>query len=401
MAGITVSSKKPPVCPVCGASNPAGSATCASCGVALGRTASGAQMDNVLEDLLAAPAPPSEGPAEADESLDVEEEIIDELLDSLRVEGRTSSLRIACPMCSKEVAAEATRCEHCGTEFEEVVLEASSAPSVTAPPVPAPVPAALSKPAKPKRWKGPRDDIPVAATPTESEPKISGFSARLTDLVVGGTCASLVGVFVLFRLYAWSTLMTDPVPIAVFLGVAVAGMAAGLAVFRLSTSYLAQGDRLVKEGRYQEALAFFDRAARMGHRPSNAWTSKGVALKRLGRLDDALHAQQVAVRLDAENEIAWCNLGDLHFRKENFEKALESYDRALEIRPRYAIAWNNKGAALARMNRFEEARECHDRAVKLQPKYVVAWLNRGEVLARLGEREEAQRCLERARALGA
>ncbi|MGQ0797748.1 MAG: tetratricopeptide repeat protein [Methanobacteriota archaeon] len=394
-------SEKPLVCPVCGASNPVGSTTCASCGVALGRTQAGVQMDTVLQDLLAAPAPPSEAPAQADESLDVEDEIVDELLDSLRVEGRESSLRIECPMCGKEVAAEATRCEHCGTEFEEVVLEASAAADVAAPPVLAPLPVAAPKPAKPKRAKGSREDIPVAATPTESEPKVSRFSARLTDLVVGGTCAALVGVFVLLRVYAWSTLMTDPLPIVVFLGVAAAGMVAGLVVFRLSTSYLAQGDRLVKAGRYQEALVFFDRAARMGHRPSNAWTSKGVALKRLGRLDDALRAQEVAVRLDPHNEIAWCNLGDLHFRKEDFGKALESYDKALEIRPRYAIAWNNKGAALARMNRFDQARDCHDRAVKLQPKYVVAWLNRGEVLARLGEREEAQRCLERAQALGA
>lgn len=383
-------------CRVCGSPNPPDVALCTTCGVPLERGEAIQGVDALLQDLLrpGTAQPPSKATAE---SLDLDAEIVDELLDSLLVEEPSAArevIRIECPLCGHVVAADATRCDNCGSLFEEVVLE---------PPPPLAEPTAPARssppPAKPSHEV---PAIPVAARPTESgeEGRVL-LSGRLIDLVVGATSAALVLTFFGLRLYSWSAVASDPMPLAIFLGIAAAGMAAGVALFRLSTSLLAQGDRLVKEGRYQDAVAYFDRAIRMGHRPSNAWTSRGVAMKRLGRIDDALRCQQMAVRLDPGNEIAWCNLGDLHFRVEDYGKALEAYDKAIEIRPRYAIAWNNKGAVLARMSRFEEARACHDRAVKLQPRYVAAWLNRGEILARLGEREEAQRCLERARALGA
>lgn len=391
-------------CRVCGTMNPVGATACGTCGVSLARAETIERFDGLLEDLLGsagvdAPYDPKGRPA--NESLDLDAEIVDELLDSLRVDEGPAGLEgltVECPLCSTEVPADATRCDHCGSEFEDVVL----APQGSAEPATPATPSATPPSRRETRARTRSTEIPVGAVPTE--PSSRGkllLTGRLIDLVVFGTAAALVAVFVGLRLYSWSSIGSDPLPLAVFLSIAIAGMGAGFLLFRLSTSLIAQGDRLVKEGRYPEAVAYFDRAIRMGHRPSNAWTSKGVAMKRVGRLDEAVRCQQMAVRLDPENEIAWCNLGDLYFRLEDYPKALESYDRAIGIRPRYAIAWNNKGAALARMNRFEEARACHDRAVQLQPRYVAAWLNRGEVLARLGERDEAQKCLERARALGA
>src|SRR2546428_129951 len=184
-----------------------------------------------------------------------------------------------------------------------------------------------------------------------------------------------------------------------FAGIAGGGMLAALLLFRISNSAVAQGDHLVKQGRYQEALTHYERAIRLVRRPSYAWTSRGVAMRYLGRIDEALRCHENAIRLDAENEVAWCNLGTVYFKKGLLAKALDCYDRAIKIRPKYAIAWNNKGVVYARMNRFEDADKCHAKATKLRPEYVAAWLNRGEVLARLGAREEAEKCLERARSI--
>ncbi|OGS48577.1 MAG: hypothetical protein A3K68_05500 [Euryarchaeota archaeon RBG_16_68_13] len=383
-------------CPVCGAANDADADACTACGVALTDAASQGHVDELLKDLLG-PGPETVplSPAAADD-LNLDAEIVDELLDSIMIDEGASGVKIECPLCGSEVAAEATRCARCGAEFEDVKL----------PPVPAQGPStgppmsevAASENVEPEAAR----EIPVASTLTEPGKKASLLvHGRIVDFVVGGTVAGLVAVFLLFQMYSWSVLSSDATPLIAFLAVASAGMTAGFIVFRLSTNALAQGDRLVKSGRYQEALSHYDRAIRMGYRPSNAWTSRGVAMKRLDRLDEALRCQSMATKIDPENEIAWCNLGDVYFRTGAYAKALESYDRAIKVRPKYAIAWNNKGAALARMNRFEEARDCHDRAVSLAPKYVAAWLNRGEILARLGDRDGAQRCLERARALGA
>jgi len=242
--------------------------------------------------------------------------------------------------------------------------------------------------------------VPVSATPAETETgKLLRISGRMFDFVTFGSVAALAGTFVGFRMYQSLFDAANPLPTIVFAGIASAGMIAALLLFRLSNSEVAQGDRLVKQGRHQEALLHYDRAIRMVRRPSYAWTSRGVAMKYLGRVDDALRCHENAIRLDPENEVAWCNLGTVYFKKGQLGKALECYDKAIHLRPKYAIAWNNKGVVLARMNQFEEANRCHGKATSLRPTYVAAWLNRGEVLARLGAHDEAQRCVEQARSI--
>ena len=353
-------------CPVCGAVNPAGERECGACGFALAEAASPGRVDSLLEDLpdLANGAPVEAVPPDlsADEPDDVDQEVAEQLFDSLLVEMQ--------PSATAEAQAIRSR-------------------------------AALSIAAEPSREEvAPIERIPVLATPEDTEGrKLERLSGRMFDFVTFGCLGGLLAVFVGFRMYANLFDPRNLLPIALFAAVAVGGMAAGLVLFHLSNSEVAQGDRLVKAGRYQDALSHYDRAIRMVRRPSYAWTSRGVATKYLGRLEEALRCHENAIRLDPENEVAWCNLGTVYFKRGELGKALECYEKAIKIRPRYAIAWNNKGVVLARMNRCEDADVCHAKATKLRPEYVAAWLNRSEVLARLGAREEAQACLEKARAI--
>ncbi len=351
------------LCRVCGAVNPAGETECGACGFALREAPSGEHVDALLEDLLELPeAPPPPAASDDPEADDVDQEVAEQLFDSLLVEIQPSPSEASTDVRSR---------------------------------------AALSVDARPADEEvGDIERIPVLATPEEAEGrKLPRLSGRMFDLVTFGTVGALAAVFVGFRMYINPLDTTKPLPIGVFIGVALAGMIAALALFRLSNGEVAQGDRLVKAGRYQEAIGHYERAIRMVRRPSYAWTSRGVAMKYLGRLDEALRCHENAIRLDPENEVAWCNLGTVYFRKGELGKALECYDKAIAVRPRYAIAWNNQGVVLARMNRFQEADACHAKATKLRPEYVAAWLNRGEVLARLGAREEAQKCLDKARAI--
>jgi len=388
-------------CSVCGAPNPPGSKFCNECGVEIKLKpelpAEEVEIDKLLEDLIEIETTPE---AEEDESLDLDKEIVDELLDSLLLETEAipeeeeaeevveaevpvGVQEFECPMCGTTLPVDATVCTGCGAEFEEVVEEPVEA-----------VPEERAPPAEVKPEAPPKVEI------AEVEPaKLRILSGRLIDLTVGVTVAVMVIYFLALGMYQLDSL--NPVNVGIFFTIAGVGTLIGFALFQISTSAMTQGDRLNKEGRYAEAIEFYNRAIRTGSKPATAWTSKGVAYKRLGMYAEALKCHDIALKLDPENEIAWCNKGDVYYRMGNLSRAIECYDKAIELRPRYAIAWNNKGAALARAGKFEEAKKCHDQAIKIRPKYTVAWLNRGEVLVRLGQREEAQKCLERAKALGA
>jgi len=360
-------SDKPTVsCPVCGHYNAADATECGACGFALSNLSPEEKVDAILEDLLdlskvpMAEAKPASPPAP--EESDVDEVAAEELFDSLLVEIQ--------PSPSEE-----------SPEDQSVPEAVEESPPAREVPMDA-------------------ERIPVLATPAETEGrKMIRISGRLFDGVTYASVGGLLAVFIFFRMYANPFDLSAPFPIVLFAAIAAGGMLAAILLFRVSNSAVAQGDHLVKLGRYREALAHYERAIRLVRRPSYAWTSRGVAMRYLGRLDEALRCHENAIRLDPENEVAWCNLGTVYFKKGLLAKALDCYDKAIKIRPKYAIAWNNKGVVYARMNRFADADKCHTKATKLRPEYVAAWLNRGEVLARLGAREEAQKCLERARSI--
>lgn len=373
-------------CSVCGYPNPPGSTTCQECGNRLVPTAEARieeeEIDKLLEDLGEIETPTA--PPREKGGLDIEREIVDELLDSLLVEEEKEVEEVfECPMCGATLAADAVICDSCGVEFEAPLPPEEE----VVPPAPEELPEEEYEPS-----------VKVEVSEVEL-PKMRVLSGRLIDIVVLVTVIALLAVFFSFGMY--SATQITLASLGVFAAVAIAGMTVGLTLFRISTSAMAQGDRLVKEGRYSDAIEYYNRAIRMGSKPSTAWSSKGVAFKRMKEYEEALRCEDIALQMNPNNEFAWCNKGDIYFKMGKFPEAVACYNKALEIRPRYAIAWNNKGAALARLGRFKEARKCHEKAIKLRPRYVAAWLNRGEVLVRLGEREEAQKCLKRAKALGA
>jgi Flp pilus assembly protein TadD len=352
-------------CAVCGHANPPDATVCAACGFALNKLSPEEKVDAILEDLLdLSKAPLTESkpePPPVPDEPDVDETAAEELFDSLLVEIQPSP-------------------------------PAESADDESAAPIKEGRPSTVAT--------VDTERIPVIATPAETEGrKMIRISGRMFDGVTYASVGALLAVFLFFRMYLNPFDFSAPFPILLFAAVAAGGMVAALVLFRISNSAVAQGDRLVKAGRYREALAHYERAIRLVRRPSYAWTSRGVAMRYLGRNDEALRCHENAIRLDPENEVAWCNLGTVYFKKGLLAKALDCYDRAIKIRPKYAIAWNNKGVVYARMNRFADADKCHAKATRLRPEYVAAWLNRGEVLARLGDREEAQKCLERARSI--
>jgi Flp pilus assembly protein TadD len=350
-------------CPICGADNRPDVTVCVACGVTFKQAPSTARVDALLDDLLDLSETPREAPPQVavEEAADVDETVAEELFDSLLVE-----IQPAPRAPAAEISTEVPRPREPSTDL---LTEA--------------------------------EPIPVLATPGETESgKLLGVSGRMFDLVTFGSVGALIAIFAVFRMYETPFDPANLLPTILFAGLAAGGMVSALILFRVSNSEVAQGDRLVKQGRHAEALRHYDRAIRMVRRPSYAWTSRGVAMKYLGRLDDALRCHENAIRLDPTNEVAWCNLGTVYFKKGELGKALECYDKAIHQRPKYAIAWNNKGVVLARMKQFQEADRCHAKATSLRPEYVAAWLNRGEVLARLGAREEAQRCLEKARSIG-
>ena len=80
-----------------------------------------------------------------------------------------------------------------------------------------------------------------------------------------------------------------------------------------------EADYLYAQGKYDEAIGFYDRAIKASPKDAELWNSRGLALCHLGR----------------------------------YKEAIESFDKVLEIDPEAAEAWNNKGDASGKLGRYD------------------------------------------------
>ncbi|NJL43417.1 MAG: tetratricopeptide repeat protein, partial [Pseudanabaena sp. SU_2_4] len=92
-------------------------------------------------------------------------------------------------------------------------------------------------------------------------------------------------------------------------------------------NFLNRGDSLYEQGRYQEALVYYDRAIQLKPDYAHAWNKRGNTLNELKR----------------------------------YQEALASFDRALQLVPNYFEAWYNRGNALDELKRFQEAIASYDK----------------------------------------
>ncbi|NJL45859.1 MAG: tetratricopeptide repeat protein, partial [Leptolyngbyaceae cyanobacterium SM2_3_12] len=146
---------------------------------------------------------------------------------------------------------------------------------------------------------------------------------------------------------------------------------------------LAEGRRLMREGRYDSALIYFNSAieateierikASSSSRPvgginaiaAQAQAQRGHALAMLGQANDAMDSYNYALELDSSTLDAWVGKGRLLTTMGRYEEAIFCFDSALEINQSSAAAWSGKGQALMQMGRQAEGQVCLSQAASL------------------------------------
>jgi len=156
-----------------------------------------------------------------------------------------------------------------------------------------------------------------------------------------------------------------------------------------ATFWSNRGGSLCSLGRFEEAIACFDKALAIEPEYGHAWSNKGVVLYSLGRNREALQCFEGALKIDSSDAMAWCNAANVLSTLGQHEDAIRCCDKALALDPRDPTTWNNKGNAHHALARFEEAIGCYKKAVAVDPRDARGWYNEGGSLRALGRHSEA------------
>ena len=106
-------------------------------------------------------------------------------------------------------------------------------------------------------------------------------------------------------------------------------------------THLDHGRACLDKGKYDDAIADYDRAIALDPKDATAYTNRGVAYGRKGRVNRAIADYDKAIALDANVALAYTNRGVAYGRKGWVDRAIADFSKALEINPSDQDAKNN------------------------------------------------------------
>ncbi|MGE3311832.1 MAG: tetratricopeptide repeat protein [Limisphaerales bacterium] len=176
---------------------------------------------------------------------------------------------------------------------------------------------------------------------------------------------------------------------------------------------LLDGERLIREGRSEDAIRRLRAAVQFLPANAQAWNHLGLAYHGAKRPTEAAEAYQRALRLDRNLAVVyfntgclyleygeatlaadamwayvglqprvvegWVKLGQAQLRTRKWDQAERSFEEALRLNPTRVDAWNGLGVALQHGRKVREAWQAFTNAVMRDPGFAPAWLNLGVI----------------------
>jgi len=116
---------------------------------------------------------------------------------------------------------------------------------------------------------------------------------------------------------------------------------------------------------------------------------EGMTLYRHGSFKEAAAKFQEAIKADPANQTAHSMLGSAYFALRDNDKMIEAYQAGVAASPTSAEPHYNIGIAYSHLGKTEDARKAFQKAIELDPKHSHAHAGLGKLLQAEGKNDEA------------
>jgi cytochrome c-type biogenesis protein CcmH/NrfG len=141
-----------------------------------------------------------------------------------------------------------------------------------------------------------------------------------------------------------------------------------------------EGTKLLNEGKYNEAIAEFQKVLQADPNISEVHYNMGVAYERLKQAADAQTQFKEAIRLNPDFGDAYLSLGNSYLAEGKSDFAITALTKATQLMPQNYDAFYNLGAAAANQMKYADAEAAFRKATELKPNEPVAHYQLGMAL---------------------
>ena len=127
------------------------------------------------------------------------------------------------------------------------------------------------------------------------------------------------------------------------------------------------GASLMQEGKFFEAIEYFNKILEMNPTDSIALGNKGAALTQLNRPDDAILVYDQALQIDPTNINILNNKAATLFSLGKIDESLQTLDEILKIEPNNVDVLILKGKVLSETKRYSEAFSIFKKVLEIDP----------------------------------
>lgn len=162
---------------------------------------------------------------------------------------------------------------------------------------------------------------------------------------------------------------------------------------------MARGHLLVREERFNEAIAAYERGVLFNWKTAELYLNLGQTFLYTNRAERAKNAFSNAIERDGNHAGAHAALGDVYREEGEFERAMESYRRAIKLDSGLAAGYGGLADVFHEMRETDKAIALYHRTVELNPTDGISYGRLAGLYRKQGDQDKYERAYETAQQL--
>ncbi len=157
-----------------------------------------------------------------------------------------------------------------------------------------------------------------------------------------------------------------------------------------------KGVDLMNNGQIEEAMNYFNQAAKLLPNPATYLASITHGLFKSKQYEAALELAESTLKLDPSfDDIYHIKAMSLDLL-DNYEEAIQSFEKAISLNPKESKYLTDKGTSHVRHGEVEKGLKCFNQALTLNPNNAFAWSGKAFILGLRNDLQESLNCINKA-----